>query len=153
MAIQDAIILRKDTISVTSNDIVKDAVSLIKKNDIRMVPVIDGEEIIGIFSLRSIIRAVLPKGLTLDENLPDMEFIHGVTEDLAERLKDVQQDSVTDIMKKDFLKIHPETSTTETLRHLYQEGYPLPVTDKQTGAFLGIVTEQSMLKFLEKKMK
>ena len=118
-----------------------------------MVPVIDGEEIIGIFSLRSIIRAVLPKGLTLDENLPDMEFIHGVTEDLAQRLKDVQQDSVTDIMKKDFLKIHPETSTTETLRHLYQEGYPLPVTDKQTGAFLGIVTEQSMLKFLEKKMK
>lgn len=152
MAIQEAYITKENVISIGPDHKVCDAVEIIIQKGIRALPVLEDGRFVGLFSLRSIVRAVLPTGMTLGADILEMDYVHGFGPLLASKLKDLGTKPVSAIMRKDCELIHPETSTAETLRNLYVQGSPLPVIDEKTGAFLGIVTEQSMLKRLKMDM-
>ncbi len=155
MSVQKALIPATDVISIQRDQTVAEAVSLIEQRHIRAVPVLDGEKWVGLFSLKSIIRSVLPVGLTVgaDEDMPNMGFIHGLTDDFSSKLAELGASKAGDVMGTDSVTIDLETSTTEALRLLYTNGSPLMVVNKETDHFEGIVTEQSMIQHLQENLQ
>lgn len=145
-----ALIKPEKLISIKPEDTVEQAVSMIREHGIRMLPVLEDGKMVGIFSLKSIIREVIPKGLTAAENesgLPDLSYIDGIVDTLSEKLLDIEKLHVRDIMRTEFVKIIEDASATHVLRQIYNHGSPLPVFTK-TGEFMGLITEQSMIKYL-----
>lgn len=155
MSVQKALIPAMDVISVQQDQTVLEAVSLIEKRHIRAVPVLDGNKLVGIFSLKSIIRSVLPVGLTIgaDEDMQSMAFLHGLTDDFSTKLAEIGTARLVDVMGRDIVTIDLETATTEAMRLLYVKGSPLMVVDKRTSDFKGIVTEQSMIQHLQENLQ
>lgn len=148
-----ALIRAEKIISAQANEDVRTVVERIQEHGVRMLPVLEGDKLVGIFSLKSIIREVIPKGLTaaeVDGRLPDLSYIDGIVDTLSDKLADVESKTVREIMRTDYEALKTDCSATHVLRQIYVLGSPLPVVNND-GTFLGLITEQSMLRYLDQK--
>lgn len=152
MEIEKVLIGKDASVSIQKDTLVSEGLKVLQEHRVRKLVVLDGERFVGFFSLKGIIRHLLPKALTLQEEIPDMEFIHGDEADVIERLGALGEKILSDVVTEPPVFVTNETDLTETLRHLYVHDSPLPVVDKLSRKFLGLVTAQSMLEYLSARM-
>ncbi|MCB9989029.1 MAG: CBS domain-containing protein [Rhodospirillales bacterium] len=124
---------------------VEEAVALFKKKNIRSAPVVDGKQLVGYFSLRHLMKGLLP--VSVDTDL-GMRVPLGAAPGLEKRLRKLKPQPVSMLMERDMPVAKPDMPLWEIIGLLTQTGRPLPVTDAE-GAFVGLVSELTALEALE----
>lgn len=122
-------IMRKRVVTVTTETTIGEALSLLRGNRIRHLPVMDGERLVGIVSDRDL-RDALPSSLCKHDDDHD-----------------VLQNSVEAIMRTDVITAHPLDFIEEAAKTIYDfKVGSLPVVEGNK--LVGIVTESDILNSL-----
>lgn len=152
MSCKDAMI--STVVTVSPEITVAEALDILRKNSIRVVPVVeDGNVLVGMFGSRDILQELLPVSVTMEDGLERIDFVIGASPGVAKRLVAIKHEKVAVIMRRDQVKVEPETSLWEGTRLLVKHGSPLPVVDPETGKLLGIISEQSAIEGLERSLE
>jgi CBS domain-containing protein len=119
------------TVDLTNNLV--DAEKLFNENSIRHIPVVSGDDIIGILSLTDLLRVSFVDAYGLDESTVDTAVYNML--------------SVEQVMVKNLVSV----SSTQTIKEVAEvlaknEFHALPVVDN--GKLVGIVTTTDLLNYL-----
>jgi CBS domain-containing protein len=124
-------IMTKSVITVNQKDDLKEVVAKLKSNSIRHIPVVNGNEVVGIISRSDINR------LTFGALFEGQE---GADEAILEML------SIAQIMTSKPKTVSPETSIRDLVEiFAIEEFHALPVVDK--GILKGIVTTTDVMRY------
>ena len=126
----------------------------IQRNGIRVVPVLeDSGNFLGLFSVHTLLGAVLPKSVTMDHGLDNVDFAVNSSPMIAEKLTAVMNSPISGLIDGNSVTVDEQTHTLEGMRLLYREKGPIVVIEKSTGKFFGLLTEQSMISILQSTSK
>ncbi|MCD0464328.1 HPP family protein [Flavobacterium sp. ENC] len=124
-------IMTTSVVTVNQNDELKEVVEKLKSNSIRHIPVVNGNEVVGIISRSDINR------LTFGALFEGQQ---GVDDAILEML------SIAQIMTHKPKTVSPETSIRELVEIFAKEEFhALPVVDK--GILKGIVTTTDVMRY------
>jgi len=141
----------KETIKISPDATVKEAIDIFAKHNIRNVPVVDDKgNFVGLFGLKEVLQNILPMAAKLGEGLPTMEFLHGGAEDVAKKLRKSHIHRVGDIMNKKAEAIDSDSATWEALRFMVYQGSPVPVVAPNSKQFVGMISRQTLLAELDR---
>ncbi len=126
-------IMTKDVVTLNKSDSLEQAEALFKKHKIRHIPVVSGEEIIGMLSYTDLLR---------------ISFVDAVDDD------DVNVDTVVynmftieQVMAKNLINVSSSTTIKEAAELLAKkEFHALPVVDNKV--LVGIVTTTDLINYL-----
>ncbi|MFC1813038.1 CBS domain-containing protein [Thermodesulfobacteriota bacterium] len=125
--------MSKPVITVGENDSMKEAVRLIKENNIRILPVMDRGKLVGVITDRDLKRASASDATSLE--------IHELFY-LLSKIK------VKDIMTQNPITVFPDFSIEETGQLLLKNKISaVPVVDDQ-GQLVGIITQTDLFRVL-----
>src|SRR4030042_2520502 len=129
MRIRD--VMTKNPVTVSSETLVIDAQKLMKEKDIRRLPVVDKDKLVGIVTKHDLLEASPSPATSL--SIYELNY-------LLSKMK------VKEIMKKNPVTFNPDTPFEEALR-IGQERKigSFPVVD--TGKMVGIATESDIIRF------
>lgn len=132
---------------LSPDQMVGDALQILKKAGIRHAPVLgEGGTLEGIFSVTRVLENSLPVSLASGTGVPvTIPSAPG----MSVRLRRITNDIVAHVMNRQVRAVHPDTPIETSVR-LLAEGGPVPVLDRESGEFLGLVTDESVLAALEK---
>lgn len=138
-------------VSLTPDQTVEEAMALLEEKKIRTAPVLDKDDILlGMFGFESLLKEMLPVSARMPEGLERLDFVRGAKPDIARRLRSLKTQTIDNAMNREPVVLRPELSVWEGIRKLAKHGSPLPVVEKATNKFMGIVTEQSAIAELER---
>lgn len=133
-------------ITVSPDQTVDDVMHLFDREHIRSVPVCEKDgKIVGVFSLRSILKQLLPLAAVIEDGLPNLEFVIGAAPGAAKRLKKLKNKRISEVMDTEFAVAHPDTPTWEIVRLMTRYGSPVPIVDEKTKVIKALVSSQSLL--------
>ncbi|MGD8332043.1 MAG: CBS and ACT domain-containing protein [Desulfobacterales bacterium] len=125
--------MSKNVVTIDVNDSMQDAMRLLKKHDIRMLPVMKKGKLVGIVTDRDLKKASASDATTLDVH----ELLYLLT-----KIK------VKDIMTKDPVTVQPDYTVEETAQLLLENKISgAPVVD-QKGKVIGTITQTDIFKVL-----
>jgi acetoin utilization protein AcuB len=125
--------MSKYVISIDVDDSMQDAIKLLKQNDIRMLPVMKNEKLVGVVTDRDLKRSSASDATTLD--------IH-------ELLYLISKIKVKDIMTKDPIIVPKNYTVEETAEVLLKNKISgAPVVD-QNGHIAGIITQTDLFRVM-----
>jgi CBS domain-containing protein len=137
------------------DDTVREAAKILKENNISGVPVLEGDELVGIISEGDLLKLLiipekgdlwLPSPFEVIE-VPIRELIGW--EDTKKMLSDVGSTRIEEIMTKNVHTISPEASVEEASEHMVRHRINrLPVTEDNH--VVGIVTRGDIIEGLAK---
>ena len=123
--------MSKDVVTLNLNDSLYSAEKRMKVNHIRHMPVVDGEELIGLISLSDLQR---------------VSFIDAYSKEGTEDTPVYNMLSIRDLMIKNPLTASPKTTILEVSKLLAsKEFHSLPVVDD--GKLVGIITTTDLLHY------
>ena len=126
-----ASIMTKELITLSLNDSLYSAEKRMKVNHIRHMPVVDGDELIGLVSLSDLQR---------------VSFIDAYSKEGTEDTPVYNMLSIRDLMIKNPLTASPKTTILEVSKLLAsKEFHSLPVVDE--GKLVGIITKTDLLHY------
>ncbi|MDT7830852.1 CBS domain-containing protein [Flavobacteriaceae bacterium S356] len=126
-------IMTKNLVTINHTDDLTNAESLFKEHSIRHIPVVSGQEIIGMLSYTDLLRVSYAD--TVDEGENDVETVV------------FNMFTVEQVMAKNLVKVSPETTIKEVAEILSKnEFHALPVV--QNYELVGIVTTTDLMNFL-----
>jgi CBS domain-containing protein len=126
-----ASIMTKELITLSLNDSLYSAEKRMKVNHIRHMPVVDGDELIGLVSLSDLQR---------------VSFIDAYSKEGTEDTPVYNMLSIRDLMIKNPLTASPKTTILEVSKLLAsKEFHSLPVVDE--GKLVGIITTTDLLHY------
>ena len=118
------------------------------------MPVIDKDgKLAGLFGLRHVLLALLPKSVTMEDGLPRLDFVLGAAPGIAKRLRKLKPKSVSEIMDPNPMVLYPDTATWEALRVIAMHGSPIAIVDEKSGNFVGMIARQTLLLELERMVE
>lgn len=128
-----SMIMTKDLITLNHNDDLTTAERLFKKHNIRHIPVVNGDEIVGMLSYTDLMR---------------ISFVDAVGEDEADVDTMVyNMFTIQQVMAKTLVKVSPYATIKEVAEILSRnEFHALPVEDNN--ALVGIVTTTDLINYL-----
>ena len=125
--------MSKNVITVDAKGSMQDAMDLLKKNDIRMLPVMKKGNLVGIITDRDLKKASASDATTLEIH----ELLYLLT-----KIK------VKDIMTKDVITVPPDFTAEETAEVLQQNKISgAPVVDSK-GMLVGTITQTDLFRVL-----
>lgn len=138
MKVQD--IMAKQIISLKPDDSFLDAVNLIIKHKISGIPVLDGDECIGIVSEKDLLKKLFPTYEELFEVDVDAPLYKYDLENLEHKTAEVKGIKIKDIMKTEVIFVDPELPILEaaSMMILYRVRR-LPVLEKHK--LVGIISQ------------
>lgn len=140
----DALI--EPVIMLDENDTFDHALSVLNDHNIRSAPVVNDQGVyMGMFSLRSTFIALLPVAITMEGGLDNVDFVIGASPGIAKKLKKIGSRKIGEHLDHGIVVGHMETPLLEIMRLIIKQGSPVPVVDRKTGKFEGLVSEQSIL--------
>ena len=152
MACKDAVV--ENLVAATPDMCVSEVFEILNDKAIRMVPVVEGGKLLGMFGFNQILKALLPVSVTMKDGLESLDFVIGTAPGVAKRLRKLKEKSMGEVMDKDYIFLLGDTPTWEAVRLLSKHGSPIPViNNKKDRHLLGIVSEQSVLNDLEGVIK
>lgn len=126
-------IMTKNLVTINHTDDLTNAESLFKEHAIRHIPVVSGQEIIGMLSYTDLLRVSYAD--TVDEGEKDVETVV------------FNMFTVEQVMAKNLVKVSPDTTIKEVAEILSQkEFHALPVVNDNE--LVGIVTTTDLINFL-----
>jgi CBS-domain-containing membrane protein len=136
-----ATIMNAHPVALQAGDTVAHAIGVMLEHRLSNVPVVDaGKHFLGQFSMRGLMRLLLPRAATLDEGLVDLSFVADAPEHLRQRLQQIGGEKIADHLDDAPACVEPDAHLTETLLHLYRHGESLAVVDKTSGALAGVIS-------------
>ncbi len=140
-----------EVVTATADMTVEEVIKLMHDHNIRMVPVLEKDgTLMGVFGNRHLMKNLLPVSVTMEDGLQRLDFIAGATPGVAKRLRKLKPQKVGTLVEKEIMVVRPDTSTWEGVRLIAKYGMPLPVVEKNSGKFLGIISEQSLIDELQR---
>jgi CBS-domain-containing membrane protein len=128
-----ASIMSKNVVKLNLSDDLTKAETLFKKHNIRHIPVVDGNIIIGMLSYTDLLRISFVDAVEDEDNDVDVTVYNLFT--------------VEQVMAKKLVTVSPETSIKETAEILSKrEFHALPVCEGNL--LVGIVTTTDLIKYL-----
>ncbi|WP_055442387.1 CBS domain-containing protein [Lacinutrix himadriensis] len=126
-------IMTRDVITLNHTDDLDVAEKLFKKNNIRHIPVVSGEKIIGMLSYTDLLRISFADAIDEDENDVDTVVYNMFT--------------IEQVMAKNLTSITSNTTIKEVAEILAEkEFHALPVVDNDK--LIGIVTTTDLINYL-----
>lgn len=126
-------IMTSDVITLNNTDDLITAEKLFKKNKIRHIPVVRGEEIIGMLSYTDLLRISFADAIYEDEQEVDTVVYNMFT--------------IEQVMAKNLISVSSTTTIKEVAEILSKkEFHALPVVDNNT--LVGIVTTTDLINYL-----
>ena len=126
-------IMTSNIIKLNLSDNLTKAESLFKKHDIRHIPVVNGNAIVGMLSYTDLLRISFVDAVFDDEELVDATVYNMF--------------SLEQVMAKNLIKVAPETTIKEVAEILSKrEFHALPVVLDEL--LVGIVTTTDLIKYL-----
>lgn len=148
MPCRDALI--SSAVSLKESHSFDEALAILDQNNIRSAPVIsDDGEYLGMFSLKSTFKALLPVAISMEGGLDNVDFVIGASPGIAKKLKKIGPRHIGDHIDNTIIVGHMDTPLLEAMRLMVRQGSPLPVVDRKTGRFIGLVSEQSILNMFQ----
>lgn len=140
----------KQAISVSTEDTVEKVIDVLREHQIDAVPVLDKNgKLEGVFSTRILLKNLLPVSVTTgDDILMDIKI--GAAPGVAKRLKKVKPLKVSELMLRKMHIVAPSAPLWEGVNLLVHHGSPILVVEPETGKFIGMMTEQSVIDELER---
>ncbi len=125
-------IMTKDVITLTLNDSLLDAKNLFKKHQIRHIPVVENEKIVGMLSLTDLLR------ISFVDSYDDNESIDTTIYNIL---------SISQVMANDPVNVSSVSIIKDVASLLAtQEFHALPVVDNEK--LVGIITTTDLLNYL-----
>ncbi len=125
--------MSKNVITIDADDAMKDAMRLLKEHDIRMLPVMKNDRLVGIVTDRDLKKASASDATTLEVH----ELLYLLT-----KIK------IKDIMTKDPITVPPDYTVEETARALLENKISgAPVVDR-SGKVIGTITQTDLFRVL-----
>jgi acetoin utilization protein AcuB len=125
--------MTKEVITIDVDDSMQQAIKLLKQHNIRMLPVMKNEKLVGIITDRDLKRASASDATTLDVH----ELLY-----LVSKIK------VKDIMTRDPITVPPDFTVEETAEILLKHKISgVPVVD-QAAKLVGTITQTDLLRVL-----
>jgi len=122
--------MTSNPITVKPSTPVMEAAKIMKENNIRRLPVVKGEEVVGIVTYRNILEASPSAATTL--SIHELNYL-------------VAKLEVREIMHKDPITVSPEDSVMEVMMMGHAKGIgAFPVVDR--GRLVGIVSETEIFR-------
>ncbi len=126
-------IMTKNVVKLNLTDDLTKAEMLFKKNNIRHIPVVNGNTIIGMLSYTDLLRISFADAVDDDEEIIDTTVYNMFT--------------IEQVMAKKLITIAPETTIKEAAEILaVREFHALPVVEGDL--LVGIVTTTDIIKYL-----
>lgn len=126
-------IMTSNVVKLNLSDSLTKAESLFKKHNIRHIPVVKGDHIVGMLSYTDLLRISFVDAVFDDEEIVDSTVYNMFT--------------VEQVMAKNLIKVSPDTFIKEVAEILSQrEFHALPVV--QNEKLVGIVTTTDLIKYL-----
>lgn len=142
--------LVEKAITAEPDQTIADALRLLEKHGIRMLPVVDaGGRLAGGFNFTLVLSNLLPGPVTvethglLDANLR-LDYLVD-TDDQVRRLVELLPVKLAEIMEREPTVVHPDTPVWEGIRRLFQPGSPISIVEPDTRSFLGLLSVQSVM--------
>jgi len=125
-------IMTQDVVTVDRREPLHRAMSLLAELDVRHLPVLDGEKLVGMLSDRDLREA------GLFDALVDVE---------SEGARSLRDAPIADAMHTDLVSIDPETALPDMIDLMVEQKVgALPVVDEHTGRLVGIVSYVDVLR-------
>lgn len=136
-------------ITAPSDQKVSDALMQMCKHRIHNLPVMDEEgNFIGLFGLRNLLHALLPKAATITPALENLDFLADNLEEVVECLEVVADQPVKEFVDQDNVIVcQVDAPIMEVIRQLYEAPSSLPVVlVKEDGTHLvGMISHWDIL--------
>jgi len=130
MRIKD--VMKQNPITVDSKTLVLDARKIMQENNIRRLPVVDKNKLVGIVTLHDLLEAAPSPAISL--NIHELNFL-------------LSKLTVEEVMTRDPVILSPDTPFEEALRIGQEKKIgSFPVVDK--GRLVGITTESDIVRVL-----
>ncbi|WP_190809291.1 CBS domain-containing protein [Flagellimonas sp. S3867] len=126
-------IMTTDLVTLTINDNLTTAEKYFKKYDIRHIPIVSGNTILGMLSLTDLLRISFADAVDETEESVDTMVYNMFT--------------ISQVMARDVVSVSPQTTIKEVAQFLAQkEFHALPVVED--GKLEGIVTTTDLINYL-----
>ena len=126
-------IMTKDLITLTVNNDLVSAEELFKKHNIRHIPVVDKDNVVGMLSYTDLLRISFADAVDEDEETVDT-MVYNLF-------------SISQVMARDVVSVSSSTTIKEVAQFLSQKDFhALPVVDE--GKLVGIVTTTDLINYL-----
>lgn len=123
--------MTKEVVTVNADDSMQHAIHILKEHKLRLLPVMDKSELVGIISDGDLKKASPSDATSLDIH----ELIY-----LTSKIK------IRDLMKKNPFRVSPDTSAEEAAAIMLEKRISgLPVTD-ESGKLIGIITKSDIFR-------
>lgn len=128
-----ATIMTKNLVTLTKNDDLDTAERLFKENNIRHIPVVEGNKIVGMLSLTDLLRISFADGANDDDSEVETVIYNMF--------------NISQVMAKNLKSVPSHTTIKEVAEILAtEEFHALPVVDGNS--LVGIVTTTDLIRYL-----
>ena len=132
-------IMTSDPATVTPSATIAEAWDLMRELDIRHLPVVDGEALVGMLS---------------DRDLANLDLTRLLTEEGADALRRRLARPVVQLMSTDVVAAEPETEVSELVTLLLEHKVgAIPVVTPDTRRIVGIVSYIDVLRVLQEVLE
>ncbi len=151
-------IMTPDPLTLSPDEKVIDALRKMYQAHIRSMPVVDAEgSFVGLFSIYRLTEVLLPRAAMAKKgSLDDLSFIHTSTEKIDNKLQELADKPVSDLLekKKRLSFCSPKTSLLEMLLLLHEGHTSLPVVvvKGKNRRLIGIVSYWDVLSKLATRL-
>lgn len=139
------------TVTLKPGQTVDQGLAALKKADISFAPVLEDDgTLAGVFSLSRLLENTLPVSVAVAGGGSVMNVTIPAAPGMVKRLQKYRLSKVSELMQRPARVFHPDTALDAAVHHVRGEGEPAIVVHPETGAFQGIITDNSILEALEK---
>lgn len=144
MSIQE--LINENAVVLQDSTPIERATRQLLESRLSALPVIDADgHYLGVFSMHRLLSMLLPRAVLIEGGVSDLGFVTDPMESLCERMREHGSHSVSEALEKSAPVAHPDTPLLEVVLHLYRGANDIPVVDRQTGRFLGMVSGSDLL--------
>jgi len=135
-----------DVIKAGPDNTVEEILRLVQEHSVRAIPIVDDKgAFLGMFSMHQFLHQILPIAVTMERGLDNIDFVTKSSHNIVEKMLEITQKKVSEVMDKTVVSLHPEIPTLEAIRVVVRHGSPIPVLEKGTNRLVGLITEQSLV--------
>ncbi len=142
-------IMRAMKTCLYADDPTETAVAFMSEKHMGLVPVVErNETFAGLLSGDRLMHLMLPKHLTMIRGLNRMSYLRESKEELLERLEELSQRPIREVMDERAKVVHLDTPMIEAQKILAGTQFVVPVVDKETRKLLGAISFFTILSLL-----
>lgn len=151
MSVQTAML--RDFYSVSPDMTIEEGIRMLHDKRIRIMPVVDEDQnYLGMFCYRTLLGKLLPVSAMMEDGLENLRFASHTSDEVRQKLEGFLPKKVMDVIDTSRPTLTPDMSFWHMLMMIYKFDAPLAVLDPDTKKIIGIVTKQSSLTDLQRRI-